>query len=192
MRNHLSLLFPLSISAIGLAICLQATPAQAVTEWEWSFDAPNCISGGLNVCSGTGFLTTKDVVPTANTIYDIISIAGSYSVIGLSGGTSYAIVSISNFNNADNRFSWDGTSLSEIIVSGRGFSFRTSGGFDVNLSSSAGLGPVDTSKRGTQIALVPVSSLEPVLPVPGPLPLFSAASAFGWSRRLRHRCRTTA
>ena len=116
MRNHLSLLFPLSISAIGLAICLQATPAQAVTEWEWSFDAPNCISGGLNVCSGTGFLTTKDVVPTANTIYDIISIAGSYSVIGLSGDTSYTIVSSSNFNNADNRFRWDGTSLSKIIA----------------------------------------------------------------------------
>ena len=28
--------------------------------------------------------------------------------------------------------------------------------------------------------------------VPGPLPLFGAAAAFGWSRRLRRRCRATA
>ncbi len=79
--------------------------------------------------------------------------------------------------------------------SGRGFSFRAlspNGGFDVSLSSSAGLGPVNTAKRGTQNAVVTLSSLEPEVEVPGPLPLFGAAAAFGWSRRLRHRCRTTA
>ncbi len=192
MRHHFSLLFPLSISAAGLAICLQVTPAQAFTEWRWSFRATNCIGGSFNSCIGSGRFTTEDVVPTANTIYDIIDIKGNYIVTGLSGTTSYKIIFPTYFNNADNRFSWDGTSLSEIIASGRGFSFRTSGGFDVNLSSSAGLGPVNTAKRGTQNAVVTLSSLEPVVEVPGPLPLFGAAAAFGWSRRLRHRCRTNA
>ena len=145
------------------------------------------------MCIGLGTFTTKDVVPTANTIYDIINISGAYIVAGSSGSTAYPIYSFpTNFNNADNRFSWDGTSLSEIIASDRGFSFRTSGGFDINLFSAAGFGPVNAAEIGNQLASVTFSSLEPVLPVPGPLPLFGAAAAFGWSRRLRHRYRTTA
>ena len=139
------------------------------------------------MCIGSGTFTTKDVVPTANTIYDIIQIYGGYAVVGPSGATNCYILSLANFNNADNMFSWDGTSFSEIIASDRGFSFRTSGGFDVNLFSAAGFGPVNAAEIGNQLASVTFSSLEPVLPVPGPLPLFGAAAAFGWSRRLRRR-----
>ncbi len=150
------------------------------------------ISGGPNRCIGRGILTTKDVVPTADTIYDIIQIHGGYAVGGPSGTTYYDILSLANFTNADNMFSWDGTSFSEIIASERGFSFLTSEGFVVNLFSAAGFGPVNAAEIDNQLAVVTFSSLEPVLPVPGPLPLFSAAAAFGWSRRLRHRCRTNA
>lgn len=137
---------------------------------------------------GGGLFVTEDVVPTANTTYSILSIYGSYK----QSTRFYTIEGLSFFNGSDNIFQWDGTSSSNIIASGNGISFRTSGGFDVNLYSSVGLGPVNTIKRGTQNSNVIVSSLEPELPVPGPLPVFGAAAAFGWSRRLRRCCRTTA
>jgi len=40
------------------------------------------------------------------------------------------------------------------------------------------------------VVFTPVSS--PAAPVPGPLPLFGAAAAFGWSRQLRRRIKTPA
>ena len=181
MARHFPLLFPLSIAAASLSICVQATPSQAVEQWDWVFIVdPNT--------RGSGLFVTEDVVPTANTTYSILSISGVYA----QSGVPYRIDGLSFFNGSDNIFQWDGNSSSDIIASGNGISFRTSGGFDVNLYSSVGLGPVNTIKRGTQNLNVPLSRLYPELPVPGPLPVFGAAAAFGWSRRLRRRCRTTA
>ena len=47
---------------------------------------------------------------------------------------------------------------------------------------------IDVSSANS-LVFTPVSS--PAAPVPGPLPLFGAAAAFGWSRQLRRRLKTT-
>ena len=46
---------------------------------------------------------------------------------------------------------------------------------------------IDVSSANS-LVFTPVSS--PAAPVPGPLPLFGAAAAFGWSRQLRRRLKT--
>jgi hypothetical protein len=168
------------MAAMGLAIGLQTTPAQAITTWDWSFTGPG-------PRSGSGTFTTADVVPTANTIYDILGISGSINLLG----TTYDILGLSTFGGAVNKFSWDGTSLSKINSDLNGISFETSGGFDVKIhySQPLGFGPVTAMKYSntTVPTFISSSSLQPQQPVPGPLPLFGAAAAYSWSRRLRRR-----
>jgi hypothetical protein len=48
----------------------------------------------------------------------------------------------------------------------------------------------DSNNTTNSLVFTPASS--PTAPVPGPLPLFGAAAAFGWSRQLRRRIKTSA
>jgi hypothetical protein len=136
MKRHSALFFSLSLAATGLAIGLQATPAQAITTWDWSFTTD------ISDQFGSGTFTTADVVPTANTTYAITGISGTYN----RGGTTYAITNISSFNLADNLFQWDGTSLSSILATQGGISFDADG-LGINIYKlGVGFGPVDTQR----------------------------------------------
>jgi hypothetical protein len=179
LARSFSLHFPLSIAAVGLAISLQATPAQAITTWDWSFTN---LSGSR---SGSGTFTTADVVPTANTTYDILGLSGTYS----HSGTTYDILGLSSSAGADNTFRWDGTPSSSIISNGNGIVFTTSGGISVKIYSISGLGPINGTRSSLNgnLYILSGSTLQPQQPVPGPLPLFGAAAAYSWSRRLRRR-----
>ena len=95
MKRNCALSFSLSLAATGLAIGLQATPAQAITTWDWSFTTDNSDQ------FGSGTFTTADVVPTANTTYAIIGVYGTYN----RGSSVYAITNLSSFNQSDNFFS---------------------------------------------------------------------------------------
>jgi hypothetical protein len=180
MKRNCALSFSLSLAATGLAIGLQATPAQAITTWDWSFTTD------ISDQFGSGTFTTADVVPTANTTYAIIGVYGTYN----RGSSVYAITNLSSFNQPDNFFQWDGTSLSSILATEGGISFVAEG-LGINIYKLGdGFGPVGfqrTEFQGSDGAITS-SSLQPNQNlVPGPLPLFGAAAAYSWSRRLRRR-----
>ncbi len=180
MRHFFSS-FPVVFAASVFSIGLQATPAQAITTWNWSFTTD--ISG--QYASGT--FTTTDVIPTAFTTYSILDIDGTYS----RGGSTYNIEGLSDYMDAENEFQWDGTVLSPIISTTYGISFLTSGN-NVNLYrlTSSGFDPVKytATEFGGSDGDIVSSSLTPSLtPVPGPLPVFGAAAAYSWSRRMRRR-----
>ena len=136
--------------------------------------------------------TTADVVPTAGVTYTITAISGTYN----RGNTIYDILGLETYLGATNTFQWDGTSSSPLFSSNGGISFQVSDNTDyqlVNLfyyTEDAAYGPVDhTSTEFPDFVdgHISTSSLKPANPVPGPLPLFGAAAAFSWSRRLRRR-----
>ena len=170
-RKNLSL----ALAASGAVLPLQATPAQAITTWNWGYGLDNA-----DFASGT--FTTADVVPTVDVTYDILGISGTANL----GGTDYQITGLSGYYGPDNTFRWDGTSLSPILATGSGISFSTLSGPDLNIYFGApgygGISFVADNMGGTQN--VESSILNPV---PGPLPLFGAAAAYSWSRQLRRR-----
>lgn len=178
MLRHFFSSFPVVFAASALSIGLQATPAQAITTWNWSFTTD------IFDEYGSGTFTTTDVIPTAFTTYSILDIDGTYS----RDGNTYIITGLSNFQGASNTFQWDGTVLSAIFSDYDGFSFDTTAFESVNVYRLIGSGfnPVDdtfTSFPGSDGAILSSS----LTPVPGPLPLFGAAAAYSWSRQLRRR-----
>ena len=80
-----------------------------------------------------------------------------------------------------------------MLADGLGIGFQTNTGNYVGISKAGDLsfGPItfiSMTFYGDDGSMTS-STLSPVLPapVPGPLPLFGAGAAFGWSRRLRRR-----
>jgi hypothetical protein len=163
--------------------------ARAVTTWIWSFGTNN------PQISGSGTFTTADVEPEADTSYEITGISGTYNF----GGIAYTITRLTDPGDAV--FRWDGTQSSPILTAeDENIRFFISNGGDpfqaffVN-GDLGGFAPIDRTFNDLPPAVTTVgvttSLLQPVLDppasVPGPLPLFGAAAAFGWSRRLRRR-----
>ncbi len=105
MGRHFLSSFPVVFAASALSIGLQATPAQAITTWNWSFTTD------LSERYGSGTFTTADVIPTAFTTYSILDIDGTYS----RDGNTYTITGLSNYQGASNTFQLDGTVLSAIF-----------------------------------------------------------------------------
>jgi hypothetical protein len=103
-----------SLAIAGLALGLQASPAKALTTWNWSFTT--------NIADqfGSGTFTTADVVPTAGVTYTITGISGTYN----RDGTAYTIFSLSDFGSASNTFQWDGTNASPLLLDLAGVSFK--------------------------------------------------------------------
>jgi hypothetical protein len=158
---------------------LQGLPSQAVTTWNWSFT-----SAAVNPDQfASGTFTTADVTPTAFTTYSILDIDGTF----FRNGITYSITGLSSLIGASNTFQWDGTALSPVISDYDGISFFVSSSNEVNFySDDTGYNAVDetyTDFPGTD----PVISSSTLTPVPGPLPLFGAATAYSWSRRMRRR-----
>jgi len=172
-----------------LATCLQARAASALT-WNWSF------SGGP-LPSAQGTFTTAGSTAQANTLKTIIGITGTHLSLG---GISRAITGLGTLGGANNQFSWDGSNASQILTDHDGISFilDTLGEVNIVYFPAAGLGSVDritttsTFPNSVSISSSMLSPVQAPSSVPGPLPLFGAAAAFGWSRQLRRRIKTPA
>ncbi len=178
--SFLSLPSVITASLVSTAVLLPV-PASASTVWNWSFQTDAADQ------SGSGTLTTNDVIPTAFTTYLATSINGTYT----RGGFTYAITGISNYFNADNTFQWDGTIASSIFTNIAGIAFNLDNDEQVNLYSNNAYEPANstvTSFEGNDGDIIS-SSLSPASSpsVPGPLPLLGAAAAFSSSRRIRRR-----
>ena len=181
-RTKVKRFFQLPLLFIGLigAGVLQASPAQAISIWQWSF------ATDLADQYGVGAFTTADVTPNAGVTYALTDISGTYHRAGI----PYAITGLSSAFQANNQFQWNGSALSAILSDNKGISF-TAGSTAVNLSHfPSGFGPINglqSDFNGTD-GNITSSQLTPV-PVPVPLPLLGAAAAFRWSRILRRRTR---
>jgi hypothetical protein len=164
--------------------------------WNWGFQT------GIP-SFGSGTFTTADPPPAvAGTIYTITSIAGTYT----QDGTTYGITGLDSDTN--NTFKWDGTSFFPIISTYDGISFRSDSTDSAIVyiycttsfcKDNAGFGAIDKALTDIDGAdgSVTLSSLMPAQApapagVPGPLPVFGVATAFGWSRQLRRRIKTPA
>jgi hypothetical protein len=167
---------PLLVSGLLGAGVLQASPAQAVTIWQWSFTTD------LADQYGAGTFTTADFIPNAGVTYALTDISGTYHRAGI----PYAITGLSSAFQANNQFQWDGSTLSAILSDNKGISF-TAGSTAVNLSHfPSGFAPINglqSDFSGTDGNI----TFSRLTPVPGPLPFLGAAAAFRWSRTLRRR-----
>jgi hypothetical protein len=153
-----------------------AAPAQALT---WNFSAT--LDGINQTVSGT--FETAGTTPIIGQIYTITGISGSQN--------GEAITGLNNIQDA-NTFKWNG-SPSSIATDNTGIYYNV-GTVSWNLYYGGGGNAYEAADSwGESIGstgLISSSSLSPVSPpagVPGPLPLFGAVAAFGWSRRLRRR-----
>lgn len=169
-------------SSAGLApLCLvaavaSAAPAQALT---WNFSA--VIDGIDETVSGS--FETDGTTPVLNQIYTITSITGSQAGVAITG----------MYDEPDsNTFQWLG-SPSAIVTNLEGIYYSLENSKIWNLFNNDGaeydaITDALAMVAGTYYG-VSSSSLSPFIPagVPGPLPLFGAGAAFGWSRRLRRR-----
>jgi len=164
-----------------------AAPAQALT-WNWSFD-------GGPLPSAQGTFTTAGSTAQANTLETITGITGTYTDLG---GISRTITGLGTLGGASNEFQWDGSNASPILTDDEGISFILDTLEEVNIyyASPVGFGNVNrfatTSTSPNSVSSSLLSPVQAPSSVPGPLPLFGAAAAFGWSRQLRRRIKTAA
>ena len=164
-------------AATGLVVFSASAPAYALT-WNWQFAAPP-------LASGSGTFTTNGTTATAGATYTISSLSGSYTYLG----NTYTDLVLSGDNGASNTFQWNGTNSSPIISNLGGIAFRYNSGAAlsrIRVTSSINYMPVDNLEPPDYN--ISSSSLTPVsAPVPGPIPVFGAAAALCWSRRLRRK-----
>ena len=179
--------------AVGAALLATwaAAPAQALT-WNWSF------TGDLT--SGQGTFMTAGTTAQAGITETITAITGTYTRSGTGGADG--IFQITGLDNSifggGQIFQWDGTNTSQIISNNSGIEFVTDGGtvligFDGAPGLFSSLNATASIFNGLDGSIFS-STLSPVLvssPAPSPLPLLGAASAFGWSRQLRRRIKTS-
>jgi hypothetical protein len=156
--------------AAGVAALATAAPAQALT-WNFSVSLDNGETA-------TGTFETAGTTPVLGQIYTITSISGSQNGVAITG--------FDPIQGAT--FQWNG-SPSSIVTDNIGDYYKI-GNVNWNLFFGAeAYGAVDNWVNEVTLGSISSSSLSPASPagVPGPLPLFGAAAAFGWSRRLRRR-----
>lgn len=141
----------------------------------------------------------SDIAPTVVTsgtaagtaVYQQTFATGPADVTQAGGLSPYGVMGLGG-----NVYEWEETSddlTNSNVSSARG----NRGGFWNNNSSSLSstARPTILPSNGTNITGFRIASLpssDTTTPVPGPLPLFGAAAAFGWSRHLRSRIRRNA
>jgi hypothetical protein len=166
-----------SLGLLGAGV-IQASAAQAITTWTWSFTTE------ISDQFGSGTFTTADVTPAPGVFFSVIGIHGTYN----RNGISYSISGLSGAFGATNNFQWDGTTISPMILTGGGISFEV-GSDVVNLYNGLGLGHPDLTYSSFSGRNGGVTSSK-LTPVPGPLPLLGVAAAYRWTRTLRRRTTT--
>ena len=191
MRSRFTALLPL---AVGGALVMSGGDAKALTiRYTFGGGAPEYTGGTIDVASLDQTLGTGPVTFTVNeggNIYTVVSGLQSVS----STGINYTTTSFTCGNRDPvcfetwNPFNFNFGSISATTTwrsllgtyngNGNG-GFAGEGDFEWSNSS-----PISGKNipRPTSITFS-----DPNAPVPGPLPVFGAATAFGWSRRLRKR-----
>jgi hypothetical protein len=140
----------------------------------------NCGSNGLLISSVAAVCTGNDATSPAYLISGPTSFNGTVSKFpastvsgistGFNGGVSNRIIIDPNYIS--------GTP----IVSSATFSGQTLASLGFTTTGLIGTWTINGTSESIQVILG-----APAAAVPGPLPLFGAAAAFGWSRRLRKR-----
>ena len=173
-----------AVGAALLASCLQAGAASALT-WNWSFN-------GGPLPSAQGTFTTAGSTAQANTFLTITGITGTYTD---PGGISRTITGLGTLGGANNQFQWDRSNSSPIITDNNGIAFDLDTPERVNIYVSSGIGGINriyTTNLASNLSSSLLSPVQDPSSAPGPIPLFGAAAAFGWSRQLRRRIKTPA
>ena len=137
------------------------------------------------VCTGSNTVNLSIYDITGPSLFDgYVSAFGASNVSGMS---TFIQASISGF-------AIDPTYLSNTpIVSSATFNTTTLAGlgFTPGLSGLIGTWTINGTRESIQVSLGAPAVAAPAASVPGPLPLFGVAAAFGWSRRLRKRIATS-
>jgi MYXO-CTERM domain-containing protein len=159
------------------SIALSVGPAKAL-DWNFSFQYDNGESA-------SGTFTTNGVAVVVGQVYTISSISGTHA--------GHAITGLSGAGGSNQDFEWTGSTF-YADSSGIGYAYST---YEFNIYHAGppygsidlwgrfSAGNLDNTGAVSSSSGSSVSSSSSS--VPGPLPLFGAAAAFGWSRRLRHR-----
>ena len=168
--------------AIFLA-ALSSGPAHALS---WSFTAS--FAGSFSG-TATGTAITDGAAAVIGNTYTINSITGSLTSPTL--GSNLPISGPINYQSATNTFTYNGPGPSIFAAGATGISWSFPYSIytvKTNIYNSSGAGNVNAWRTDLfgQAGTIASSSITPV-PTPGPLPLFGAGAAFGWSRRLRRR-----
>ncbi len=169
------------VAAASLTALAVPNAAHALT-WNFSFVSNN------PAYNASGTFVTDGASVAVGQVYTITSVAGTQN-----GST---ITGLANYFGADNTFKWNG-SPSSLLANSYGIAWDlASGSFSNAYCSSGGSATyctADSILSDTGIELITSSTLSVYTapaPVPGPLPLFGAGAAFGWSRRLRRRVKS--
>lgn len=190
-RAHFTALLPI---AAAVALAIGGGDAKALTiRYNFTGGTPDYTGGTIDVASldqtlGTGPVTfTVEVLGSTKTVVASY-FSGSSSKIDFTttacGGVCFDSWNPSNFNFSSVPGGSITSSTTWRSLLGT-FSGTNSGAGDFTWSTSA------PQQAGTMTP--PPSSItfsDPNAQVPGPLPVFGAAAAFGWSRRLRQRIST--
>jgi hypothetical protein len=175
----------LTMTALGIStLFVFAGPANAL-DWTFtvSYDTGQTASGTF---------TTNGVAHVVGQTYTISNIAGSHNGLAING--------LYTNGTASQTFQWDGTAFNP-DSNGIQYSFGAGVALGAYMIAYTGVsvygfpdswfqlhpatGSLVTFGNVTSAGLTPVSSSPSS--APGPLPLFGAAAAFSWSRRLRRR-----
>ena len=181
---------PVALAAAASLASLAVPNAAHALTWNWSF----LVNNGS---SGTGTFTTASTTAVANQDELITGATGTYIRVGADAGT-YTITGINSSTTPT--FRWDGTPGSAIIhnddfrinlqVGAKDVDIYYEDGDIANNFTWGAINTIATNFLGSDGNIITSSTLTPQTApqgVPGPLSLFGAGAAFGWSRRLRRR-----
>jgi len=140
-----------------------------------------CTFNGGIVASGAAICTGPDVASPYYNISGPASFNGTdiYPASSVSGIFT-VLTGASGFIAIDPAYVWNTP-----IVSSATFNGETLAGLNFTTTGLIGTWSLTGTSETIQVIVGPPTA--PTAAAPGPLPLFGAAAAFGWSRRLRKR-----
>ena len=181
------------MAAAGLAVAVSAPKIAGAATLNWAFTFSNGLPANVTV-------TANGLNPlTPGTPYSIQSITGTIGGFNISPTTPIAYNGASNLIQISDPYN----STIPFWTNSDGFSFSTTespiSSWNIYSSVASGFAVADLydtdsvsdpAGSGTIIVAGPPAPPAPTS-VPGPLPIFGACAAFGFSRRLRRRVLTS-
>ena len=198
-RRSVSLAGTLLASAAAAISVAAATPAALADGLTFT---NKTISNGLGNNNVRGvYASGSSIYAATNTTNGTTNGTGGGLSISTDGGTSWTNYTNTNGLGSNNVFGVYASDGNVYAATAGGLSISTNGGTSwTNYTTDNGLGSNNvfgvyasgsTIYAATQGGLSIAQQSDPTpSAVPGPLPLFGAASAFGFSRRLRSRLRS--
>ena len=176
-------------AAFGAALlisCLQAGAASALS-FNFSFSGPGGPQSPATVTGIVDGLVDNLAGQTSGLTFTIISATNTPAA---GWGTFTNFVGGSGIDVSGGQVTGSDVWFKNIFDGGQDLYLGNIGNLAPELSNSAfSVYTYDTSPGSTNTLLFTAASPAPAS-VPGPLPLFGAGAAFGWSRRLRRRIKS--